>query len=96
MDEPVVDTFVLNLDKLIDTITERCSNLTTRQAEISSRPNSTGTRITSRTNLAHFVSHLSVEDASASIDGVKCKRHLSILPHSPTATASLFLKEMKD
>ncbi len=39
VDEPVVNTFVPNLDKLIDTITERCSNLTTRQSEISSRTN---------------------------------------------------------
>jgi hypothetical protein len=39
VDEPVVNTFVPNLDKLIDTITERCSNLTTRQPEISSRTN---------------------------------------------------------
>ena len=31
--------FVPTLDKLIDAITERCSNLTTRQAEISSRTN---------------------------------------------------------
>ena len=36
MDEPIVNSFVPNLDKLIDTITERCSNLTTRQPEISS------------------------------------------------------------
>ena len=39
VDEPVVSTVVPNLDKLIDTITERCSNLTTRQAEISLRTN---------------------------------------------------------
>ena len=39
VDEPIVNTFVPNLDKLIDTITERCSNLTTRQPEISSRTN---------------------------------------------------------
>ena len=39
MDEPVVNTFVPNLDKLIHTITERCSNLSTRQPEISSRTN---------------------------------------------------------
>ena len=39
VDEPIVNSFVPNLDKLIDTITERCSNLTTRQPEISSRTN---------------------------------------------------------
>lgn len=39
MDEPVVDTFVPKLDRLIDIITERCSNPTKRQPEISSRPN---------------------------------------------------------
>ena len=39
MDEPVVDTFVPNLDELIDPITERCTNLTTRQPDISSRTN---------------------------------------------------------
>ena len=39
MDEPVFKTFVPSLDKLIDTITERCSDLTTRQPEISSRTN---------------------------------------------------------
>ena len=39
MDEPIVNTFVPNLTKLIDTITERCSNLTKRQPEISSRTN---------------------------------------------------------
>ena len=39
VDEPIVNTFVPNLDRLIDTITERCTNLTTRQPEISSRTN---------------------------------------------------------
>jgi hypothetical protein len=39
VDEPIVNTFVPNLDKLIDTITERCTTLTTRQPEISSRTN---------------------------------------------------------
>ncbi|MGI4764476.1 MAG: transposase [Janthinobacterium lividum] len=39
VDEPIVNTFVPNLTKLIDTITERCSNLTKRQPEISSRTN---------------------------------------------------------
>ena len=39
VDEPVVNTFGPNLDKLIDTITERCSNLTTRQPEVRSRTN---------------------------------------------------------
>ena len=39
VDEPVVNMFVPSLDKLIDTITERCTNLTTRQPEISSRTN---------------------------------------------------------
>ncbi len=39
VDEPVVNTLVPNLDKLIDTITERCSSLTTRQSEIRSRTN---------------------------------------------------------
>ena len=35
--EPVVNTFVPSLDKLIDTVTEWCRTLTTRQPEISSR-----------------------------------------------------------
>ena len=39
VDEPIVNTFVPNLTKLIDTITERCSNLTKRQPEISARTN---------------------------------------------------------
>ena len=39
VDEPIVNTFVPNLDRLIDTITKRCTNLTTRQPEISSRTN---------------------------------------------------------
>ena len=39
MDEPIVNTFVPDLDKLTKTITERCADLTTRQREISSRTN---------------------------------------------------------
>lgn len=36
MDEPVVDTFVPTLDKVIHTVPERCSKLTERQAEVTS------------------------------------------------------------
>lgn len=39
VDEPIVNTFVPSLDKLIDTVTERCRTLTIRQPEISSRIN---------------------------------------------------------
>ena len=39
VDEPIVNRFVPNLDKLIRTITERCTDLTTRQPEIRSRTN---------------------------------------------------------
>ncbi len=39
VDETVVNRFISTLTRLIDTITERCTNLTTHQPEISSRTN---------------------------------------------------------
>ncbi len=56
VDEPIVNTLVPNLDKLIDTIGERCSNLTERQPRSARAPTSSGgLKIMLRSNLADLV-----------------------------------------
>ncbi len=90
VDEPIVNTLVPNLDKLIDTIGERCSNLTKRQARSARAPTSPGgPKTTLRPNLADLV----LADAPFQWVGVTesghSKHHRPFLSGGGAASSSL-------